>query len=242
MRAIWTIAGAALAVAACSTNEKPASGATAGDSAATATTTATTPASAGTGSSSDSDRATTGGGVPAGYVGRTDREGVDIAGAKYVQSGGRWEVTTGPAHIVYAAKDSARGSYTATASFDQLETPRHPEAYGIIIGGRNLDQPSQQYTYFLVRGTGEYLVKVRDGAGTRNVVEWKASDAVPKADASGKASYKLTAHVAADTVHFLVNDKLVAATPKSAVPTDGIAGLRINHNLHVSATPISISK
>jgi hypothetical protein len=28
-----------------------------------------------------------------------------------------------------------------------------------------------------------------------------------------------------------VNDKLVAAVPKSAVTTDGIAGLRINHNL-----------
>ena len=239
MRAIWTIAGAALAVAACSTNEKPA----AGDSAA-ATTASASGANAGAnaGASSDPDRATAGGGVPAGYVGRTDREGVDIAGAKYAANGGRWDVTTGPAHIVYAAKDNASGTYTATASFDQLEAPRHPEAYGIIIGGRNLDQPSQQYTYFLVRGTGEYLVKVRDGAGTRNVVEWKAADAVPKADASGKASYKLTAHVAPDTVHFLVNDKLVAAVPKSAVPTAGIAGIRINHNLHVSVTPVEIKK
>lgn len=235
MRAIWTIAGAALAVAACSTNEQPA----AGDSAATTT---ASPASASAAANSDPDRATAGGGVPAGYVGRTDREGVDIAGAKYAANGGRWEVTTGPAHIVYAAKDSASGTYSATASFDQLEAPRHPEGYGIIIGGRNLDQPSQQYTYFLVRGTGEYLVKVRDGAGTRNVVDWKAADAVPKADASGKASYKLTAHVAADTVHFLVNDKLVAAVPKSAVPTQGIAGLRINHNLHVSVTPVSVTK
>src|SRR4051812_45592398 len=121
VRAIWTIAGAALAVAACSTNEKPA----AGDSAAT---TAATPANAGAnaGASADPDRATAGGGVPAGYVGRTDREGVDIAGAKYAANGGRWEVTTGPAHIVYAAKDSASGTYTATASFDQLEAPRHP--------------------------------------------------------------------------------------------------------------------
>ena len=235
MRAIWTIAGAALAVAACSTNEKPA----AGDSAATTTTATATPSGD---ASSDPDRATTGGGVPAGYVGRTDREGTAISGAKYVENGGKWEVTTGPAHIVYAAKDSASGTYTATASFDQLETPRHPEAYGIIIGGRNLDQPSQRYTYFLVRGTGEYLVKVRDGADTRNVVAWKASDAVPKADASGKASYSLKAHVAPDTVHFLVNDKLVAAVPKSAVPTDGVAGVRINHNLHVRVTPVAITK
>jgi hypothetical protein len=246
VRALWTIAGAAVALAACSTDKQP-DAAASGDSAAAATTTAaaTTPAAtpaSGSGSASDPDRATGGAGVPAGYVGRTDREGTPIGGAKYAANGGRWEVTTGPAHIVYAAKDSASGTYTASASFDQLETPAHPEAYGLIIGGRNLDQPAQQYTYFLVRGTGEYMVRVRDGAQTRNVVEWKASDAVPKADASGKASYRLTAHVAPDTVHFLVNDKLVAAVAKSAVPTNGIAGLRINHNLHVSVTPVAVKK
>lgn len=239
MRAIWTIAGAALAVAACSTNKQP----DAGDSAALGTTATTMTAdSMAGGATSDPDRATGGAGVPAGYVGRTDREGVAISGAKYVAASGKWEVTTGPAHIIYAAKDSARGAYTASASFDQLEAPTHPEAYGLIIGGRNLDQPSQQYTYFLVRGTGEYLVKVRDGAGTRNVVEWKASDAVTKADASGKSSYRLAAQVRADSVRFMVNDKTVATVARAGIPTDGVAGLRVNHNLHVMVTPVSIAK
>ena len=238
MRLTWTIAGAGLlAVAACSSNKQ--SDAAAGDSAAAGT--AAAPA-AGAGSASDPDRATGGAGVPAGYVGRTDREGAAISGAKYSATGNRWEVTTGPAHVVYAAKDSASGVYTVTTTIEQLEAPAHPEAYGLFIGGRNLDQPSVQYTYFVVRGTGEYLVRVRDGAGTRNVSEWKASDAVPKADASGKAAYRLKAHVAPDTVHFLVNDKLVAAVPKAGIPTDGIAGLRINHNLHVAVRPVEVKK
>ena len=236
MRATWTIAGAALIAAACSTKKTDAAADSAAGTPAPAA--ATTPASA----SADSDRATAGGGLPAGYVGRTDREGAAIDGAKYVANGGRWEVTTGPAHIVYAAKDSASGAYTASASFDQLQAPAHPEAYGIFIGGRNLDQPSQRYTYFLVRGTGEYLVKVRDGATTKNVAEWKASDAVPKADASGKGSYRLTAQVTADSVRFSVNDKPVATVAKATVPTDGIAGLRINHNLHVATGPIEVKK
>lgn len=235
MRLTWTIAGAALLAAACSSNKQPDASAT-GDSVATAGDTAAATRA------SDPDRTTGGSGVPAGYVGRTDREGAEISGAKYAVSGNRWEVTTGPAHIVYAAKDSARGTYAVTTTIEQLETPAHPEAYGIFIGGRNLDQPSMQYTYFVVRGTGEYLVRVRDGAGTRNISEWKASDAVPKADASGKATYRLTAHVAPDTVHFLVNDKLAAAVPKAGIPTDGIAGLRINHNLHVRAAPVTVTK
>ena len=191
--------------------------------------------------SADPDRSAGGSGVPAGYVGRTDRAGQNIADAKYTVNGSTWEVTTGPAHIVYAAKDSARGTYTATAVIEQLEAPRHPEAYGIFIGGQNLDQPSQRYTYFVVRGGGEYLVRVRDGEKTRTVMDWTASDAVPKADESGRATYQLTAQVTADSVRFLVNDGRVAAVAKSAVPTDGIAGVRINHNLHVRVEPVVVT-
>jgi hypothetical protein len=194
------------------------------------------------GTAGDTDVKAGGGALPAGYMGRTDREGANIADAKYTTGGGAWEVKTGPAHIIYAAKDSARGSYTASTQIEQLEAPAHPEAYGLFIGGQNLDQPSEKYTYFLVRGTGEALVKVRDGAQTHDVASWKASAAVPKADASGKATYKLAAQVGSDSVRFMVNGKTVATAAKSAVPTDGIVGLRINHNLHVRVQPVSVKK
>lgn len=189
---------------------------------------------------SDPDNVTAGGGVPAGYAGRTDRAGQSLAEASYAAQGNRWEVRTGPAHTVWAAADTASGAYTVTATFDVLTPPEHPEAFGLFIGGRDLDQPGQQYTYFLVRNTGEYLVKVRDGGETRNVVSWTASPDVPKAE---KASYTLAMRVGSDSVHYLVNDKQVAATPRSAIPaTDGTAGLRINHNLHLMVTPLTIQR
>lgn len=190
----------------------------------------------------DADKATGGQGVPAGYVGRTDRESAAITEAAYSANGNRWEVTTGPAHIMYAAKDSASGTYTVSTAFDQMAAPPHPEAFGIFIGGQNLDQPTQKYTYFVVRGTGEYLVKVRDGTETRDVVKWTASDAIPKQDASGKATYRLGAQVTADSVRFTVNDTPVASVAKGALPTDGLAGLRINHNLHLTVQPVEIRK
>jgi hypothetical protein len=196
-----------------------------------------------TGMKGDADKSVGGTGVPAGYMGATDRSSSKLSEAKYTVAGGKWEVQTGPAHIVWAAKDAASGIYGATATFEQLEKPTHPEAYGLIFGGQHLDDPAQRkYAYFLVRGTGEYLIKVRDGEKTTSVAEWTASPNVPKGDASGKATYQLLVHVARDTVHYTVNGKLVAATPKSVVPTDGIAGLRINHNLHVRVTPVAISK
>lgn len=179
-------------------------------------------------------------GVPAGYQARTDRPTQSVADVKYTASGRGWEVQTGPAHIVYASGDTVQGSYTATASFEQLEAPAHPEAYGIFIGGQHLEHPTQQYTYFLVRGTGEYLVRVREGERTRNVVGWTAHQTVPAADEQGRATYRLTVRVGADSVRFLVNGAQVTASPAGSVATDGVAGLRINHNLRVRTEPVTI--
>ncbi len=191
----------------------------------------------------DPDQTANGSGVPAGYVGRTDDAAKSIADAKYTPAaGGGWEVQTGPAHILYKATDTASGSYTLHTQIDQLEAPHHPEAYGVIFGGQHLADSSQRYTYFIVRGNGMYAIKARDGASARTVVEFTASPNVPKADASGKASYAITVHVAPDAVHFIVNDKPVATLPKGSLAIDGIAGIRINHNLHVSVTPLTITR
>jgi hypothetical protein len=190
----------------------------------------------------DPDRNLANGAIPAGYSARTDRPDAPITGASYSGSGATWEVNTGPAHIMYSAKDTASGNYTVSATIEQLEKPAHPEAYGLIIGGRDLDQPSQAYTYFLVRGTGDLLVKVREGDATRDVLKWTPSADIPKEDGSGKGSYAIAATVTADAVKFMVNGKQVASVSKAGLPTDGIAGLRINHNLHVRVTPVSITK
>lgn len=190
----------------------------------------------------DPDVAVQGTGIPAGFTAITDDTTAQITNARYATKGGSWEVTTGPAHIVFAAKDTARGAYTASTTFTQLEAPHHPEGYGIFVGGRDLGSPSRAYTYFLVRGNGEFLVKSRAGAKTTDVLAWRSNPAVPKADSSGKASYRLAIRVDADSVHFLVNDKQVAALKAGTVATDGVAGLRINHNLHVTTSPIAIAR
>ena len=192
--------------------------------------------------SHDADVAAQGNGAPAGYSVVTDDSTAKITSIRYVPSSGNWDVTTGPAHIIYAAKDTASGAYPASATMTQLEKPRHPEAYGVFVGGRDLDKPSRTYTYFVVRGSGEFLVKARDGAKTNDVVSWSANSAVPKADSAGKAAYRLAVRVGADSVRFLVNDKQVAAVKAGTVSTNGVAGLRINHNLHVLTSPVSISR
>jgi hypothetical protein len=191
----------------------------------------------------DPDVAQSGGGVPQGYVALTDKADAQMSGVSYAASGSNWEVKTGPAHIVYAPKDSASGVYAVSTTVQQLEKPAHPEAYGVFFGGQHLDdRAAQSYGYFIVRGTGEYLIKSREGDKTTTVVPWTASPNVPKEDEAGKASYDIKVHFAPDTAHFMVNGKLVAAVPKKDVPSEGVAGLRINHNLHLDVQPVTISK
>ena len=225
MRSLYVIAAGALVLAACS---KPA-----------ATTADTTKAAAAPAAGADSDKVVEGGTIPAGYIGRTDRN-APVSGAKYTPSGDGWELTTGPAHILYSATNQASGNYTASATFEQLETPAHPEAYGIFIGGMHLDQNNIAYTYFEVRGTGELLVKLRDGVSTRDIIPWTANPDVPKQDASGKATYALSATVTNDAIKFSVNGKQVASVGKTGLPTDGVVGVRVNHNLHVKVSPVTV--
>ncbi|HWL38750.1 MAG TPA: hypothetical protein VNO75_00805 [Gemmatimonadaceae bacterium] len=193
--------------------------------------------------SGDPDVAAIGGtGVPSGYVGRTDRPDQQLSGAKYAVSGNGWDVTTGPPHILYRPADTASGAYTVSTTIDQLAAPAHPEAYGVFVGGTGLDGANQRYLYFLVRGTGEMLAKVRDGATTRNVFDWRKSAAVPTANSSGQASYNLAVRVASDSVRFLVNGRQAAAAAAAGLPTSGVYGLRINHNLHVKAMPTTVTR
>ena len=191
----------------------------------------------------DEDVAAVGGtGVPTGYMGRTDRANQNLADAKYTKVGNGWDITTGPAHILWRAKDTASGNYTVTATINQLAKPPHPEAYGIFIGGSDLAGPNQAYLYFLVRGTGEMFAKTRAGETLVGRIAWQKNGAVATEDSLGHASYKLSVKVDGDSVRFMVNGHRAATLAKGDMPTNGIYGLRVNHNLKGHATPVSITR
>ena len=190
----------------------------------------------------DPDVAAQGTGIPEGYRAITDDTTAQITNARYVTKAGNWEITTGPAHIIFAPKDTARGAYTVIASFAQLEAPRHPEGYGLFIGGRDLESPNRAYTYFLVRGNGQFLVKSRAGAKTSDVIAWRADPLVEKADSTGRATYRMSIRVGADSVRFLLNGKQVAAVKAGTIATNGVVGIRVNHNLHRTTSPVAIAR
>lgn len=191
----------------------------------------------------DKDRAVAGGGtLPAGWTARTDG-GESLANVKFVTMGTGVHATLGPAVILYRATDAATADFLTAATFIQTRAPKHPEAYGLFIGGQALDRPGQKYTYFLVRGDGKFIIKRRNGpADPATIAPWTDNAAIVKADANGVAKNELSILVSGGKVSFMVNGKEVYAAAGAAVDTRGIVGLRINHNLDVHVDGFAVNR
>lgn len=206
---------------------------------------------------SDPDKVVADGGVKvAGWTGRIDpraaSQGRKITEAKFISMGSGIHVTAGPAAIYWNPANAPAGNYSVKGTFNQTKASAHPEGYGLIIAGRDLEAANQSYLYFLVRQDGKFLVNHRANDSTvHKIVDWTANPAVKAIDESGKASNALAVNVDATSVHFLVNGTEVHVLPRSVIESGpdhsgstGIAGIRVNHNLdvHIDGFAVTPSK
>lgn len=177
-------------------------------------------------------------GLPDGWLMRLDRESFTADMVDFQSMAPGWHVKTGRAAGIFWQRDAVLDAEYATgAAFHLFDPADHAEAFGLFVGGADLDGPDQRYVYFLVRQTGEYLIKRRTGGETTNIVGWTHHPGVPVAPAGelGPTQYDLAISVGADEVSFMVNGHTVHSLPVSEVETNGVHGLRINHmlDLHV---------
>ena len=148
-------------------------------------------------------------------------------------------IVTGPAGIAW---DSAlridRGDFHMEATFRQFGAPvGYREAYGIFVGGRDLEAEDQEYTYLLVRPTGDFLIKRRIGEITETIVDWTPHAAVAGVQAEGDIPENVLAvDVILGEARFMVNGQIVHAMPAPEARPWGISGLRVNHRLDVRVT------
>jgi hypothetical protein len=96
----------------------------------------------------------------------------------------------------------------------------------------------------MITDDGTFLIKQRDGSSTRGVSPKTPSDAVKKPDASGTATNALEVRIKADKIDFVINGTVVTSLPKTgaAAKTDGIYGIRINHQLDVQIDGFGMTK
>jgi hypothetical protein len=195
-------------------------------------------------SAADPDRSVAGGGdIPRGWSVRTDAKGKE-ADVRFAIMDPGWHITLGPAALFYRPADRADGPFTATAVISQTTAPKHPEGYGIFVGGQSLEaDPQQKYTYFLIRGDGKYLIKKRDGANVTNLISaWTAHPAIAKQGPTGEATNRLEVALDKSRLVFRVNGKEVYSADPRLIDTKGIAGLRVNHNLDVHIQSFEVKK
>jgi opacity protein-like surface antigen len=190
----------------------------------------------------DADKAVQGGGtLPTGWMARTDR-GAPLTNVKFADMPPGWHVTLGPAAVFYQPSDTTSGNAHLVGLFHLFPGATHPEGYGLILGGTDLQGPAQAYTYFLVRGDGKFLIKRRSGDSTTSVVNWTANDAVKAADSTGHASNELTILIKDGTVSFMANGKEVYKAPAADLDTKGVVGVRMNHNLSVHLEKLQVHR
>lgn len=177
---------------------------------------------------------------PPGWMTRFDQPGASEADLEmFVEMPPGWHVTTGPAGIFWSPDNTASGDFRAEMEVYLFDPQGRREAFGIFVGGRDLADADQEYTYFLLRDGGQYIVKRREGADAPTLQPWTSHGAIRGwADRGEDASVQnvLAVEARGDTVLFFVNGEEVTRLPREQVSVDGIFGFRVNHalNLHVS--------
>ncbi len=192
--------------------------------------------------------------VPEGWSVRLDHPNVETkigddsetADIYFVNMTPGWHITTGPSAIFYHPENTVSGNYNIKSKIYLFDTKgRNREAFGMIFGGKNLDKENQEYVYFLIRNTGEYLIKTRAGSETATIKGWTATDAMTmftdKTESTAENNFEV--NISAEKITFYLNDQKLTSIPSEGISTDGIFGLRVNHsnNLHI-ATLVATQK
>ncbi len=188
--------------------------------------------------------------APKGWLERVDRSTAasdpDAPGViKFVTMGTGFHATNPQAAVFWNPAHTATGSYSLKGTFTLVKPSGHTNYYGLVFGGSGLEGPSQNYLYFLVAQDGTWLIKHREGDPTTHDVAPKAANAaVNKPGADGKSVNALEVRVGADKIDFLVNGTNVHSAPKTGLlaKTDGIYGIRVNHQLEVQVDSFAMSK
>lgn len=175
---------------------------------------------------------------------RFDRPNADRSKVTLVPSRDGVHFTTGPSATWYRTGEPLGGLHRVQATFTQNKAPAHPEAYGLMVFGRQMDTPTQNYVYFMVRGDGKWALKHRaNDTEVHTIQDWASHAAIVPQDAAGKARNTLAVDVAADSVRFLVNGQTVQAMPRSYLQdVSGVPGIRMNHGLDVHVTGFAVTR
>ena len=185
-----------------------------------------------------------------GWMVRADRStsasDPDAAGEiKFMAMGSGFHAINPAAAVYWNPANTASGDYTLKASFKLLKPSSHANYYGLVFGGSSLGNDKQTYLYFLVAQNGTWMISRRTSdAPPTSVMARTPNGAVTKPGADGTSVNALEVRVTGNSVAFVVNGTVVHTAAKAdlGTTTDGIVGLRVNHQLEVQIDGFGVSK
>ncbi len=151
---------------------------------------------------------------------------------RFVEEDGGFLASNGPNVVFFRPDNTVRGRYSLTVGVHHLDS-LHPHGAGLMFGGSDLSGAAQAYSYFLVRDDGFFLIKTRRGDTTEEITPWTEHDAVRPGDANGIAKNLLRVDVGTTETRFFVNGVEVHRASNASLPTDGLFGFRMVHDLKV---------
>jgi len=192
----------------------------------------------------------------AGWKGKADatEKAATVNDSKFDLNNGEFTIATAPAAIYWNAENSATGDYTVSATFaepEYMSSNDHPHPYGVFIGGNKLDTDQATLLYCAAYGNGSYIVRGFGPApfamGGRRP---GTNAAVKKAEAKGKpVSQDISMSVKGSRVTCSINGTEVANYDKAELvgagkleSVQGVAGIRVAHNVDVKVTNFKVTK
>ncbi|MEJ2237363.1 MAG: hypothetical protein P8X82_03620 [Gemmatimonadales bacterium] len=172
---------------------------------------------------------------------RFDRPGPPDSAVYLVTMEPGWHITSGPSGILYNPSQVAHGEYRVKSEIYLFPGERR-EGFGVFIGGKNLAEQEQSYVYFLLRKDGRYMIKHRNGAQTPTIVPWTVHEAIVPQSGEENAKNFLEVAVGTEKLDFYVNGEIVKSLPRGDLDTDGVVGLRVNHNLNLHVTSLTVEQ
>jgi hypothetical protein len=203
----------------------------------------------------DKDRTVAGGGIKvAGWHGRIDpaaaKKGSTINDSKFEQQGDALHLAIGPAAIYWNPQHTASGDYVVKATFREAKpSAGHPHPYGVFIGGSQLDTPDLSLVYCIAYSDGTFLVRGFSGANVVQIGKRQPHAAVQKTGADGSVTNEVAWNVKGGRAECAINGQTVAGYDKAELvgpgklqSLDGIAGIRVSHNVDVTVTGFGVTK
>jgi hypothetical protein len=156
----------------------------------------------------------------------------------------------GPAAIYWNPANAATGDYSVKASFREAKpAASHPHPYGVFIGGTRLETPDLNLVYCIAYSDGTFLVRGFSGPDVVQVGKKQPHAAVHKTGADGSVTNEVGWNVRGGRAECVINGQTVAGYDRAELvgegkldSTDGVAGIRVSHNVDVTVTGFALTK